>query len=127
MSSIVKKQGFIAPLIVPVPKDEREDFSEHLYDSLTGLNINHEGTLIYSDIFLHKGWEEREDYFTFTIGTEELNIEEFKESLDKLNILIDEDKVESYKEIYYNGCYSSISMLTEKEYNERFNSIWGVY
>lgn len=126
MSSTVKKKGLIVPLLFPISnKDTLEEIQEMLWDNKSNLSINSEGTLVYSDIFRHVNWDEREDIYGLSVGSFDLqSVEDFVEEINNWGFLIDEEKIEDYSEIYHNSGDSGISLLTLKEYTDKFDKLW---
>lgn len=114
MSSTVIMRGYVAELATVLNEQEREDWSEQLYEANSTLSINYEGTLVYSNVVPR---EDREDYYGLQIGKHNLPpVEDFKADLVKFGLATVTDPV-PYQEIYHNGGDSSIDMLTLAEFH----------
>lgn len=115
MSSTVIEKGYVAELADIFTAEEREDWNEQLYDAASGLSINHEGTLIYSNVVPFK---DREDFYGLRLGKNDLPpVEDFKAQLVKFGLAVVTNPV-PYWEIYHNGGDSGISMLTLEEFHK---------
>lgn len=124
MSTTVKKQGFIAPLTRAVARGFAEERNEWLYDSGYSIRINSEGTLVYSDDFLHSPLSERENYYGLIIGCAKRYCLQFVEECEDNLININTEFIEQYSEVYYNACDSAVSSLTLNEFMQIFGENW---
>lgn len=116
MSSTVLSQGFIAVLDVPLDSEAREDLQERLYENKSTLHINHEGTLVYSNVVPFK---DREDIYELQIGGKTLfdGSINFAHECANAGIVINGTYgSKPYSEIWYNGGDSQVSMLTLEEF-----------
>jgi len=111
MSATVFSTGFFAILKTPLSVDEREELSEILWDKDSNLNINNEGTLVYSDIR-----DESLGYglHFFIDGDKDAFLKELKD----MDILINEDSIHPYNCLWYNGSESYMSVLTLEKYKK---------
>lgn len=112
MSENVLSYGVMAALVQPVGDlhtAEWAEFQERI--AKYGLDINYEGTLIYSD----KSAEFGEMMFT--------NSDDFDEFFDDLkmleiNVIFESSKI--YATSWYNGADSSMSECTLEQFNKEF-------
>lgn len=112
MSSTVFSTGFFAILKTPLSVDEREELSEILWDKDSNLNINNEGTLVYSDIR-----DENLGYgLHFLIDGDK---DAFLKELKDMDILINEDSIHPYNCLWYNGSESYMSVLKKEDYQKQ--------
>lgn len=121
MSTTVIQQGHVAVLLNPITdKDAREELSEKLYDDKTILEINYEGTLLFSDVNRAKSYSEREFCGDlFVVGKlDEAGRNEFLEQATIAGLHIDVSTIQPYTCIYYNGCDSPRDMMTKAEFLE---------
>lgn len=124
MSSTVISKGFVA--LVNRFGDgntiiDLDDLQEMLYDENSLLRLNNEGTLVYSDIV---PYHLNEEFYGLNIGSANNGcVQDFVDECYKHEIYIDENSVEAYSEIWYNGSDSMISDLTAKEYLDILHEI----
>lgn len=123
MSSTVRQHGFIAVLARPIPKDQREDLTEKLYDSKSNLNINYDGSLVYFDAFQHENIDVREDIYGLFFGHDVSHREQMEAELLKHNLMIDGHTMRPYNCIYYNGADSPLDELTKEEFLQKTQQI----
>lgn len=119
MSSTVISKGFVA-IIKQFGDGETiidlDDLTEKLYDDGSLLRLNYEGTIVYSDVV---PYPLKEEFYGLNIGsTNNGSVQDFVEECYKHEIYIDENSVEAYSEIWYNGSDSEIGSLTAKKYLE---------
>lgn len=118
MSTTVISQGYIAVLQNPISEEDREELSEILYDSKTGLGLNYEGTLLISDEYSLKSYSEREFHSDLFImgGLGMFKMQEFIELSKQSGLNIDITTIQPYVCVWYNGSDSPVSMMTMKEF-----------
>ena len=115
MSDNVMSRGMMAPLKNPIlDREEREEFDELLYDKQTGLHLNYEGTLIYSD---DRGSADDAYGIIFEVNDSR---GEFLASLQEEGIEIDETKMLPYQCYWYNGSDPDMGLLKLKDYLKNF-------
>lgn len=103
MSENVLSSGFMAPLLVPV---DYEEVSEDLYhNSSELLQINYEGTILFSDT--------RDDYpYGLFFEDHKMNgVKNFIREADRLGFNIDQTNIRRYRCIWYNGVDSDMDTL----------------
>ena len=119
MSATVISQGYIAILQNPIAdEDQREELSENLYDSETGLELNYEGTLIILDEYALKSYSEREFYSDLFIvgGLNQDKARDFVQLASANGFEVLESTVQPYVCVWYNGSDSPVSMMTKEEF-----------
>lgn len=122
MSSTVRSCGFMALLNDPLGADERDEISEKLYESKSGLNINYEGTIVYIDFNQHADYSVREDIYTLDIGNTTLvGQNRFVQAVSESGLSIVPETIQPYSEIWYNGSDSCIDLITAEHYLEVIN------
>lgn len=108
MSCDVMSRGIIMPLISPVK--DREELTEKLYEEGSCLQINYEGTLVYSD----EGGQ-REDAYGLHIGVPNPSGAMMAE-LRKYGLKAVTTQARPYHCLWYNGADSDMNMLTKEEF-----------
>lgn len=117
MSSTVKSKGFIAILKNPVDEADKEDVSERLYDSKCGLDITYDGKMVFSDVYRHASFDVREDVYICEVGVgKEESADQFVKIAAENGLEINENSIEPYFCIWYNGSDCPISELTPETY-----------
>lgn len=111
MSDNVMSVGFMAPLITPLVKrsEELELLRERLWGG-SDLEINYEGTLVYS--------AENNDVYGLHFGTQ-ATVLDFLKQLDEMGLSVDTSRIVFYTCLWYDGSYSDMSMLTLEEFTEQ--------
>jgi len=109
MSRNVVSSGVMVPLNRKITQEEREDWTEDLYDRASFVKINYEGTLAYTD----EGGEEYGISFG-SIPTYEGDSE--FEDLKQYGLWVQGDKARTYRCCWYNGTDSNMDMLTLEEF-----------
>ncbi|UKL14766.1 hypothetical protein C121_33 [Stenotrophomonas phage C121] len=132
MSSTVVSRGLIA---VVVNTDERlnlynhskrddalrDEMSDRLWESRSGLHLNYEGTLVYFDELSHATWEERENYYGLQIQCElgQVEIDEFIGLCNDYGISVDPSTIKPYQCIWYNGSDNPMDTMKIGKFRER--------
>lgn len=113
MSETVFSKGFMAILKKPMSEEEREEFNDTMYDNGSGLSVNYEGTIVYSE-------KREEDIYFFQVGVGTVpDLEKFRKQLDDYSINIEPNTIKYWMEIWYNGGDSNHDMLTLEEYRKK--------
>lgn len=115
MSGYVVNTGFMAEIQNPVPENEWSKYNDKFYDDDADININYEGTIIYST-----DTEEDVSDYGLKFGNYN-NVQQFVENAKKYGLIIKEDTIRTYSCIWYNGADSDMSLLTLKEFNNEKN------
>lgn len=114
MSETVRSFGLMAVLSKPVSEDDYEEQSEALYDKDQQLNLNYEGTLIYSDLKTRNT-----DIYGITFGGSKVDDSDFMAFIEKCRAAgyeVDIGTIRSYSCIWYNGADSDMSMLSKDKF-----------
>lgn len=114
MSDNVMSRGMMAPLVKSLTEEEREELEELLYDNKSGLSINYEGTIVYSD---DRGSAEDAYGLIFEVTDSR---GEFLAELKRQNLEIDETKMLPYQCYWYNGSDSDMGLLELEDYLKNF-------
>lgn len=120
MSSTVRSYGFIAILKNPISDEEtREELSEQLYEQRLGIDLNLEGTLVYSDANAHQSSSIREDIYSLSVGNsaqDDAAKGKFIADLAQAKLEIDVDSIQPYNCIWYNGSDCPVTLMTKTEF-----------
>ena len=113
MSDTVMSTGFFAVLKTTLNQEDRDEKSELMYDENSDLQINYDGTLVYSDT-------RSDNYYGLVINTGRKpsgdGQAEFIIECERMNLDIDESTIRSYACTWYNGCDSDMAMLSLEKY-----------
>ena len=111
MSEDVMSSGLFAILSKPITNEsDREELSEHLYDTRSGLHINYEGTLVYSDA--------RGSPYGISFGMASHPSSDFVCDCATQGLDIDDSSIRPYSCLWYNGVDSDMDMMTLEEYKK---------
>ena len=108
MSSNVASAGLMAPLSRKLTKEEREEWTELLYEQGSSIQINYDGTLAYTD----EGGSE----YGISFGSTNTYSNQPFEDLLQFDITVDLNKARPYTCYWYNGADSDMDMLTLDEF-----------
>lgn len=111
MSENMITSGFMAELVTPVGKHTTEEWEaaqEALYESDTNLELNYEGTLVFSRDVHQPSYD-----FSIQLGTPDpTSYEGFKTRCNFINVPVKPDTVQPYICQWYNGADSPMSDMT---------------
>ena len=118
MSHDVYSKGIMIPLKEKISRETRIHISDDLYDDGDKIgfdvNVNYEGTLIYTD------GSQCEDYPPYGIQFEIKNDSSLNDSvikiLEKYGVELDYEKAAPYSCVWYNGTDSEMSLITLEEF-----------
>lgn len=115
MSEDVLSKGFMVVLATPVmnySSEEREALQEKL-DRICSLEVNDEGTLVYSR-------EDSEDaygiHFADDRDTTKKSITTFAAACTEMGLEIQIDTLRAYNCVWYNGSDSDMALMTKEEF-----------
>lgn len=117
MSCYVVNTGFMAEIENPISRNEWSKYNDKFYEDDIGINLNYEGTIVYST----DTEENLGDYGLKIANTNINSIKKFVENAKKYGLIIKEDTIRTYSCIWYNGADSDMSLLTLEEYNNEKN------
>jgi len=106
MSRDVFNAGFMAVLLNPIPKEDREDLSEALCDAKSILSINYAGTIVYS-----REQKDDENVYGLTFGMMS-GSEAFVAATIQHKLPINMATIVPYQCIWYNGADNPVDELT---------------
>jgi len=115
MSSNVMSTGMMVPLNRKLTEEERDDWSEVLWDQNSNVNFNYEGTMAYTD----EGGSEYGVYFGEMTSLDMSNFDDLKQ----FGLSIVEDQARPYREYWYNGADSDHNMMTLEDFLKRTKQI----
>lgn len=110
MSQNEHSYGHMVPILVPYTNEEREDLTEAWYAKGVLLNMNYDGTLLYTD---HSGVDHSEYGIQFT---RERSDEHVNDLAKKHGIRVDEAKAQAYGCVWYNGADSDMSVMSLEDF-----------
>lgn len=117
MSDNVYSRGILVPLKNKITNDERNQVIDFCYENDINININYEGTIIFSDI------EKNNDFYYFKIENKNSPIfeydviKEFKEILLKFPFIeISPSLARLYSSVWFNGGDSPMSEVKLDEF-----------
>jgi hypothetical protein len=108
MSSNVMSVGIMAPLNRKLTEEEREEWSELLYDQGSPVRINYEGTMAYTD-------ERGDEYGIYFGEMTSFDPAQF-DDLKQFGLYIIAEQARPYREYWYNGADSDHDMMTLEEF-----------
>lgn len=111
MSSNVMSVGIMAPLNRKLTDEEREEWSEILWDQGSSVSFNYEGTMAYTD----EGGDEYGIYFGEISSLDPAQFDDLKQ----FGLSIIEEQARPYREYWYNGADSDHDMMILEEFLER--------
>lgn len=111
MSNNVASRGTMVPLNRTLLDEEREEWSELLYDKGSSVRFNYDGTIAYT--------EEQDDGYGITFGMLAVKPAESFKDLEQFNLTVDMSKARSYSCYWYNGSDSDMDMMTLEEFLEQ--------
>lgn len=114
MSEIIRSFGLMAVLSKPVSKADYKDQSNTLYTKDQQLQLNYEGTLIYSDLKTRNT-----DIYGITFGGSKVDDSDFMAFIEKCRTAgyeVDIGTIRSYSCIWYIWADSHMSMLTKDKF-----------
>lgn len=121
MSDDVRSYGFIAVLKTRVPSTKRDELEHALSSSTSNLDVNSDGTLIYSDANKHKSFDERSDIYELFIGESDATGAKaaFLQEVVEAGLEVDLGTIQPYNCVWYNGSDCPVSLLTKAQYVKR--------
>jgi hypothetical protein len=113
MSEDVMSVGVMVPLNRKITEEERDEWSEILWDQGSNVNLSYYCDMVYTD--------EGGEAYGISFGEMPVkNISAFYD-LKQFGIWIEEDKARSYRCLWYNGADSDMSMMTREEFLKTTN------
>jgi hypothetical protein len=111
MSENVMSVGIMAPLNRKLTDEERDEWNEILYDQGSGVSLNYEGTIAYTD--------EGGDVYGISFG-EMVDFDQFQfDDLKQFGLFIIEEQARPYSCYWYNGVDSNMDMLELEDFLTR--------
>jgi hypothetical protein len=111
MSSNVMSVGIMAPLNRKLTDEERDEWSEVLYDQGSAVSFNYEGTMAYTD----EGGDEYGIYFGEMTSLDPTQFDDLKQ----FGLSIIAEQARPYREYWYNGADSDHGMMTLENFLKR--------
>jgi hypothetical protein len=108
MSSNVMSVGIMAPLNRKLTDEERDEWSEILYDQGSAVSFNYEGTMAYTD----EGGNEYGIYFGEMTS---LDPDQF-DGIKQFGLSIIAEQARPYREYWYNGADSDHDMMKLEDF-----------
>ena len=108
MSENVMSVGIMAPLNRKLTDEERDEWSEILYDQGSTVGFNYEGTMAYTD----EGGRRGGIYFG---EMSSLGMSQF-DDLKQFGLSIIAEQARPYREYWYNGADSDHDMMTLEDF-----------
>jgi hypothetical protein len=108
MSSNVMSVGIMAPLNRKLTDEERDEWSEILYDQGSTVSFNYEGTMAYTD----EGGDEYGIYFGEMSILDPAQFDDLKQ----FGLSIITEQARPYREYWYNGADSDHDMMTLEDF-----------
>jgi len=108
MSSNVMSVGIMAPLNHKLTDEERDEWSEILYDQGSSVNFNYEGTMAYTD----KGGDEYGIHFGEMTDFDPSQFDDLKQ----FGLSIIAEQARPYREYWYNGADSDHDMMELEDF-----------
>ena len=108
MSSDVMSTGIMVPLNRKLTEEERDEWSEELYDQGDNVNFNYEGTLAYTD--------EGGEAYGISFGVKnDFDVNAF-DCLEKYGLGVQMKKARPYRCMWYNGADSDMDMMELEDF-----------
>lgn len=115
MSENVNSHGFMAVLVKPVSEEDYKDVAERLYEEDKNLEINYDGTLVFTN---HCDGSE----YGISFGNfNPTGRQEFIELCKASGLEVNANTVKPYTCTWYNGSDSDMSCLTKETFLEQTN------
>ncbi len=108
MSENVASAGIMLPLNRKLSEEEREEWTELLWDQGSSVHINYEGTLAYTD-------EGGQEYGISFGDMGNYSTEPFKD-LEQFGLSVLPNEARPYTCYWYNGSDSDMDMLTLEDF-----------
>jgi len=108
MSSNVMSVGILAPLNRKLTEEEREEWTEILYDQGSIVSINYEGTMAYTD----EGGDEYGLYFGEMTSLDPAQFDDLKQ----FGLSIITEQARPYRGYWYNGADSDHDMIMLEDF-----------
>jgi hypothetical protein len=108
MSSNVMSVGIMAPLNRKLTDEERDEWSEILYDQDSTVSFNYEGTMAYTD----EGGYEYGIYFGEMSSLDPAQFDDIKQ----FGLSIIAEQARPYREYWYNGADSDHDMMRLEDF-----------
>jgi hypothetical protein len=113
MSSNVMSVGIMAPLNRKLTDEERDEWSEILWDQGSDVSFNYEGTMAYTD----EGGDEYGIYFGEMSSLDPAQFDDLKQ----FGLSIIAEQARPYREYWYNGADSDHNMMELEDFLVRTN------
>ena len=108
MSENVLSLGVMVPLDSKITNDQREEWSEILWEQGSNVKLSYYCDMAYT--------EERGDEYGISFGDmPKAVLDDFKD-LKQFGIVIEKDKARSYRCFWYNGSDSDMDMMTKEKF-----------
>jgi hypothetical protein len=111
MSENVMSTGIMVPLNRKLTEEEREEWSEILWEQESNVRFNHEGTMVFTD----EGGDEYGIHFGEMSSFDSTAFDDLKQ----FDLSIIEEQARPYREYWYNGVDSEHESMTLEDFLKR--------